>query len=62
MNGIHSNYLARWERNDQAEKFSRLKGRITCAVGGRGCGPCTHSEKPRKSAQRIFSRLCDGQG
>ena len=26
---------------------------------GRGCGPCTRSEKTRKSAQRIFSRLCD---
>ena len=44
----------------QAEKFSRLKGRITCAVSGRGCGPCTRSEKTQKSAQRIFSRLRGG--
>ena len=43
MNGIHSNYLARWERNDQAEKFSPLKGRITCAVSGRGLRPL-HSQ------------------
>ena len=62
MNGIHSNYLARQWRNDEAEKFSRLKGRITCAVSGRGCGPCTRIEKTRKSALRIFSRLRDGQG
>jgi len=37
------------------------EGRITCAVGGRGCGPCTRIEKTRKSAQRIFSRLWDGR-
>ncbi len=37
------------------------EGRITCAVGGRGCSPCTRSEKTRKSAQRIFSRLCNGR-
>ena len=29
---------------------------------GRGCGPCPRSEKTRKSAQRIFSRLHDGRG
>src|SRR5208282_844111 len=34
---------------------------IHCAAvaTARGCGPCTHSEKTRKSAQRIFSRLRD---
>jgi len=36
-------------------------GVTPAAVGGRGCGPCTRGEKTRKSAQRIFSRLCDGR-
>src|SRR5208337_564324 len=42
---------------DYAMAESARDRRFTCAVGGRGCGPCTRSEKTRKSAQRIFSRL-----
>jgi hypothetical protein len=46
MTVVHRGRVARKGRRGQAELVHPLnEGRITCAVGGRGCGPCTHSEK-----------------
>ena len=54
------------ESIDHTDAFQKRIHLIECethrgfhASLGRGCDPCTRSEKTRKSAQRIFSRLRD---